>query len=280
MAIAWLGCSSCSTEDASGPRGPLDALPEEARTIKLTLWPFWEQYFDANDVLTPVPLGGVEVRVVKKRPYNGEWEDFVETDGPFTMTTENQKTILEDVPASSELIITASKEGYRPAARAVTTWHFDQDVTSWIGARDYYPLWLVRADFPSPVPPSVPVVPELGELVVSAVAYSPGNGGPGCGFLGGVDVVLDPSVDGTPFNTPRISKVQGIEFVAGTHLHASQSAQRPPVARREIMYLHTHLDAELVRVPGIFPDTIQVLAGPAVERTARSQRARHRGGEG
>jgi hypothetical protein len=198
------GCASNANEtdprrsrDASS--APLDA-PEGERKIQLTLWPFWEIPVTDAGVGTPLPLGGVEVCVAKKRPYLGKWKDFADVQGVCTTSVEKTaaetgKVVLTDVPGPAELIITASKDGYRPVVFAVTTNERDLDITSSATARDTFSQALIRSNTPwSRVDRSVAVDEGLGSL-----SFYPSVCITDCGFLGGVRVSLEPSGGNGPF---------------------------------------------------------------------------------
>lgn len=211
VAIATLLVASCASQAAEHDGSKRDASareinpPPDSRVVTLTFWPFHEIPMDANGYGAPIPLGGVEVCVAKKRAYGASWEAFVDTTMPCVTTGESpdaasEKVVLPGAPGMSELVVTAKKDGYQPRVIAVTTGAWDEDITAQTGTADNFFFNLIRQGAAGALFPStVPVASNLGTLVVFSVVVEAANGLFVGGTLGDVTVSVDPSQGEGPF---------------------------------------------------------------------------------
>lgn len=199
LVLALCGCgagvASDATDTSRADKGSADAAPPpEENPIKLTLWPFWDLPVDANGFGTPTPLEGVEVCVAKKRRYAQGWDQFVNVNGPCTITKASEKVVLENVPAMSELILTAEKDGYVPRAIPVTTGQWDQDAT--VSLPDVYEMNMFSRTAASALFPGADLT-GTGQIIVFATSAM-FTGTVVLFFLGGVSVTLEPPTGDAP----------------------------------------------------------------------------------
>jgi hypothetical protein len=168
------------------------------------LYPFYEVPVSAKGWEQPVPLGGVKVCAVKRRPYKGKWNEFQDLHDLCATTGDapdaaRGDVVLRGLPAMSELIVTARKAGFESVAYAVTTSEWDEDITAHILAKDPEFFALMRdGSSESMLAPGVTQSPTLGSLVTYAVVNVAGRLP---SFLGAVRVSLEPQPkpDGGPF---------------------------------------------------------------------------------
>lgn len=169
--------------------------------MTLTLWPFWDISEDENGFTTPTRLDGVKVCATRARLYGGSWSDFrdvtnVCTDTVTTTANGAEVIILKNVPAMSELIVTAEKDGYHGGVIAVTTGLMDEDTTDETPGHDGMQFALQRSDSPwTRVDPAVQVLPKMGDLSLNLAICS----GLDCSQLAGARVALQAPTDaGSP----------------------------------------------------------------------------------
>ena len=136
--------------------------PREENPITVELLPFWEIPVDSGGFGTPVPLAGAKVCVARKRRHSEPWDSFVPVDGPCTTTEANEIVVLKGVPAWSELVLTAEKDGFVPLAIPSTTGQWDLIFHSNIAAA--YHLYLFRRENFSALAPNADLA--RGQLVV------------------------------------------------------------------------------------------------------------------
>jgi hypothetical protein len=148
-------CAACASEATTATgTAHRDAGGTEQRAVKLTLFPFWDVSEDANGFLPAAPLDGVKVCVDRVRRIHpgggmGKWADFVRTNGPCTTSVAGQNVVLDGVPPSSELVVTAEKDGYRPSVYAVTTGESAElNTMQYAQDADLHEMRLERADSP------------------------------------------------------------------------------------------------------------------------------------
>jgi hypothetical protein len=204
--------AACSSPVSTVKTRPVDAsagndAPPDVRTVKVTFWPFWALPMNDGGFETPEPLGGVNVCVAKKRPYGAGFDAFVDVNGPCTTTiaSATAKVVLggvpgNGVPGNSELVITASRDGYQPRAFAVTTGAWDLDVTAVPETVDNYVFNLVPlGEGSSLFPHNVTEAPGLGTLIVSSNDVEANNGSFTGNSLGDAVVSVDPAKGNGPF---------------------------------------------------------------------------------
>jgi hypothetical protein len=197
VALLALSCSTAERDTGRRADEPGEAgtgaggYPPEERHISLVIWPF----YDVDDVLAatedalPVPLEGVEVCLKKARPRMGTWEDFVETDGPCTTSRGGEPIALEGVPTDSELLVTATKDGYWPSVVAAMTSQWSTDVTRGSVPTAANQLLARDSAWPGPRPTE-----DDGVVSVVLVSVLPYDAAP----LGGAALALAPG----PFTGP------------------------------------------------------------------------------
>ena len=177
------------------------APPPEENPITLTLWPFWDVSIGPNGVSKPEPLSGVTVCVVKKRHYAQAWEQFVDTRGPCQEDVPaGNKVVLKGVPALSELVLTAEKDGFVPRAIPVTTGQWDEDMT---GDTDIQQMHMFSKESAQTVFPGA----DFTKGQISVYVISVGVAVPDASTLptfilfvpGGVSLALEPPVGDGPF---------------------------------------------------------------------------------
>jgi hypothetical protein len=201
------GCASRTSESRNegtdgGPNVEAgvssDGYAPEERHIALTLQPF----YDTDDVLAssedalPTPIGGVEVCVKSHRPHLGDWADFVELDleaRPCETSTDTDDPItLEGVPPDSELLVTATKDGYWPGVVAAVTGQWATNATKFFPPTTLNRL--VRRDSSWPG-----IGPEMNEgsasIAIGVVALTGAVGA----LLGGARISLAPGPSSGPF---------------------------------------------------------------------------------
>jgi hypothetical protein len=104
--------------------------PIEDNPITLTLDRFWEVPPGARVLDDLIPIDGVTVCVLQKRAVGEGPDAFVPVeDVPCVVTVGDEKPVLDGVPASSQVILTASKAGLVPRAITVTTGLWNQDAS-------------------------------------------------------------------------------------------------------------------------------------------------------
>jgi hypothetical protein len=211
-AVISLGSAlaGCATEDAvpalpendAGAGAPDGAPPREENPIKLTLWPFWDLPVRADGFGAPEPLAGVTVCVAKKRSHEQDWEQFVDTTLPCARDVPaGDPVVLNGVPAMSELVLTAEKDGYLPRALPVKTGQWDEDMRT--GDADISQMHLFTEESAQYAFPGS----DLGKGQIVFLVTSIGVAVPDAStvpnftlsFLGGVSVALEPPAGEGPF---------------------------------------------------------------------------------
>jgi hypothetical protein len=173
------------------------AYPPEPRDITLVIWPF----YDFDDVLAatedalPVPIDGVTVCLNRARPHLGTFEDFVEMDGPCTVSQGDEPVELRPVPPDSELLVTAEKPGYWPNVIAAMTGQWSTDVTR--TAQPNPGNRLYSRTSPGPWPAGAEPREDAGTVQVAALGAVPMR----FAWLGGVTVSLVPGGSAGPHHT-------------------------------------------------------------------------------
>jgi hypothetical protein len=168
---ALLACARVAEEpepaapEAGAPYSDAQVVPPiEANPIQLTLAPFWDIPVGPDGFLDLIPLGGVEVCVEQRRGYEEPWDAFVPVDRaewPCAVTAEGENAVLR-VPALSELLITAKKEGFVDRVLPVTTGPWDQG-----GNFGVYEMHLYRPESLQALVPSADL--ELGTIATVVV---------------------------------------------------------------------------------------------------------------
>jgi hypothetical protein len=103
------------------------------------------------------------------------------------------ENVVLDAPASSELVVTADKQGYRGASYAVTTGDLDLDSTGGNPDSGTMVLWR-EGNTPANIDPAIgPPSKDLGDVVVSTIAWFFTDAGVlgGMRFAGGYRVGLE-----------------------------------------------------------------------------------------
>jgi hypothetical protein len=226
LAVCVEGCASTTKSDRGAPSGSRSdaAVPTDAREnrlVRLTLQPIYDWQESETGYGDPVSIDGVRVCVARVRPWGGTWRDFRETAGPCTTSIANERVVLKGVPGVSELVVTASKEGYVPSAFAVTTDRWDLDTT--VGGFPGPFLRIRRGDAPWASLPAREVISGAGGGVeVKAMVCR----GLTCSFAGRARIAINPPVGEGPFYTvdgrlePAATRTRGggtspAPFVAG-----------------------------------------------------------------
>jgi len=179
LAATAAGCATRSAEDAAKSGSPeagrvSDSSPPEERWIPLTLPAIYDRHEGPAGFGDIVAIAGVKVCVEQARPRGGKWEDFATVDVakvPCVMSevetgsngvVTGKKLEFPEVPGMSELILTASKDGYIPSVFAVTTGQFPNDTTGSVpgGANGQTGLGLRKrsapwADLPTGLVPDI-----------------------------------------------------------------------------------------------------------------------------
>jgi hypothetical protein len=241
QAIAAGLVAACSSRVAEEKTRSSDAsatsfdAPPDVRTVTLTFWPFHELPMNDAGFEAVRPLGGVTVCVAKRRPHGASFDAFVDTKGPC-ITTGNSadaaagKVVLPGVPGTSELVITAAKEGYTPAAFAVTTDAWDMDVTAVTGMEDagFFAL-TPSGDGSALVPDSVTQVPDLGSLTVSTYDIEASSGYFAAATLGDAVISIDPAKGDGPFYTLGGKWIPGSSKTVAGGIPTSSSGVFPSI---------------------------------------------------
>lgn len=224
-----LGCTSDKSATSGGPSSDasLDA-PEKLPPIQLTLWPVWDTS-DSTDAKYFTIVDDATVCLKKARPIDAksQWTDFVDTDGPCVSKTTPGTTssvdvdrvvVIPGVPARSELVVTAEKEGYRSSVFAVTTGDSDLDVTHY----NVFPYHsqIRRNESAWSHAPSVPIEPGTGDISL----YLDGCVFTNCRFLSGASVTVESLAGG-----PASADNQGPFFwAAGEPIPDATTTARDP----------------------------------------------------
>jgi hypothetical protein len=235
LSLHLAGCASEASDTSSGAAdaGAHDAFAPEERFVKLTFWPLYD-WNEGPTGFGPIePLGGARVCVDRLRPLGASWDAFVrvdEADIPCVTTVVEEKVVFEKVPAASELLLVATKEGYQPSVFPVATDSWDTDPTNvkniFTGA-PFYELGfrLVRAGPPRPGI-EVTIDDALGTIDARV-------------GVGGVEAVLERRAGDGPY--------YGIGGVVDPSLQRFAPASIPPLVVGQVPNLVPH--ASFVNVP-------------------------------
>jgi hypothetical protein len=202
LAGLLLAASSCarnvaepnrsSVPDLAAVDGSTRGPPPEDRTRRLTLFPFWEFAIGDAGAAATVSLEGVQVCLSRARRHDGVPADFIDTHGPCaTPTTAGEKVVLDGIPAMAELLVTATKEGYRSRAFPFVTSDTDLDETANYPGIDLHFMFLETLDAESRLSPGAD--PAAGSMHVTLA----GVGSP-LPFVAGVRLTLDPPSSSKP----------------------------------------------------------------------------------
>jgi hypothetical protein len=133
--VLAIACGDSTSPKAHGATtgGKPDAGPPrvKVRTVSVELMPFAERTLseDADGGLVwgaLTDLEGVKVCLWKQRPQLASFEDFVSVEGPcHTSGAGGKVPRFEGLPANSELVFEATKDGFEPLAMPFVTYEHD-----------------------------------------------------------------------------------------------------------------------------------------------------------
>ena len=203
-----LAGSACGGASASKRLATSDAGPHTSeRTVSIEVLRVGERSLETDEgagIYYPkvTPLGGVEICVVKQRAAFASFQSFEALRPKICRTNVANETVrLSGVPANSDLLMTYTKQGFRPVMTTFRTDEFDVAVPTWADNSTYF-IPLVREDAALPVEstPTAQTAQGLVAIWVTATGeYGTGDGtavfnadeDPGAAQADGVEVQVD-----------------------------------------------------------------------------------------